>query len=236
VRLFTFDNSIRVPTRWLSREQRKRYKSNSLGILHEPEEEGVFLDALNSLPAGGAYVNIGAAWGYYSLLAKKTRPELDVFAVEAHPRMCSMIYEASMINHISGISVINSAVVGKNEIERREMRIKFGYGASVTPEDSVNKNESIRVGLIDLGVILGSIPNPEIMISMDVQGSEEGVCRDLATQPEMGARVSKIIVGTHGTERHDICKEMLEKSGFSIDFDEPAPLEQPDGFILATKK
>jgi len=235
VRLFTFDNSIRVPNRWLSREQRRRYKSNSLGILHEPEEEGLFLDALASLPTGAAYVNIGAAWGYYSLLAKKTRPDLEVFAIEAHPRMCSMIYEASMINQIVGISVINSAVVGQNELDGGGMRIKFGYGASVSPEDSVERHASIRVGLIDLAGILESIPNSTIMVSMDVQGSEEGICRDLANEPEMGNRISKIIVGTHGTDRHDLCKGMLEKSGFSIEVDDPAPVEQPDGIILATR-
>ena len=130
VRLFRFDNSIAVPRKWLTRHQIKRYKGSTLGILHEPEEEGHFLEALGSLSEGGAYLNIGAAWGYYSLLAKKTRPDLDVFAVEAHPKMCSRIFEGSMINGVNGISVFNSAVVGKDGLNDGPMKIKFGHNGS----------------------------------------------------------------------------------------------------------
>ena len=136
VRLFRFDNSIAVPRKWLTPHQIKRYKSSTLGILHEPEEEGHFLEALGSLSERGAYLNIGAAWGYYSLLAKKTRPDLDVFAVEAHPKMCSRIFEGSMINGVNGISVFNSAVVGKDGLNDGPMKIKFGYGASVKSANS----------------------------------------------------------------------------------------------------
>lgn len=236
VRLFRFDNSIAVPRKWLTRHQIKRYKGSTLGILHEPEEEGHFLEALGSLSEGGAYLNIGAAWGYYSLLAKKTRPDLDVFAVEAHPKMCSRIFEGSMINGVNGISVFNSAVVGKDGLNDGPMKIKFGYGASVRSANSAEDSDSMIVKLVDMDGLLQSVPNSDLLVSMDVQGSEEGICRDLAADPSMGARISTIIVGTHGADIHESCKGFLMEAGFSIILDEPAPLEQPDGIILASRQ
>ena len=236
VRIFRFDNSIIVPRKWLSRAQIKRYKSNTLGILHEPEEEGYFLKALDSLAESGAYINIGAAWGYYSLLAKKRRPEIDVFAVEAHPKMCSRIMEGSMINEVTGISVFNSAVVGKDELGDGPMNIKFGYGASVRSVNSTDDADSMLVKLVDMASILESVPNSEILVTMDVQGSEEGICRDLAADRSISERISSIIVGTHGAEIHESCKASLAEAGFSITLDEKDPLEQPDGIILASRK
>ena len=168
MRIFRFDNSIIVPRKWLSRAQIKRYKSNTLGILHEPEEEGYFLKALDSLAESAAYINIGAAWGYYSLLAKKRRPEIDVFAVEAHPKMCSRIMEGSMINGVTGISVFNSAVVGKDGLDDGPMNIKFGYGASVRSVNSTDDADSMVVKLVDMASILESVPNSEILVTMDL--------------------------------------------------------------------
>ena len=236
VRIFRFDNSIAVPRKWLTRHQIKRYKSNTLGILHEPEEEGHFLEALDSLTESGAYINIGAAWGYYSLLAKKTRPEIDVFAVEAHPKMCSRIMEGSMINGVTGISVFNSVVVGKAGLDDGPMKIKFGYGASVRSANSPVEEDSMVVKLVDLTRLLESVPNSELLVSMDVQGAEEGICRDLASDPSIGERISSIIVGTHGADIHESCKASLVEAGFSITLDDTAPLEQPDGIILASRK
>ena len=236
VRIFRFDNSIAVPRKWLTRHQIKRYKSNTLGILHEPEEEGHFLEALRTLTESGAYINIGAAWGYYSLLAKKTRPEIDVFAVEAHPKMCSRIMEGSMINGVTGISVFNSAVVGKAGLDDGPMKIKFGYGASVRSANSSDEADSMVVKLVDLTRLLESVPNSELLVSMDVQGAEEGICRDLASDPSIGERISSIIVGTHGADIHESCKASLVEAGFSITLDDTAPLEQPDGIILASRK
>ena len=236
VRIFRFDNSIAVPRKWLTRHQIKRYKSNTLGILHEPEEEGHFLEALGTLTESGAYINIGAAWGYYSLLAKKTRPEIDVFAVEAHPKMCSRIMEGSMINGVTGISVLNSAVVGKDGLNDGPMKIKFGYGASVRSANSPDEEDSMVVKLVDLTRLLESVPNSELLVSMDVQGAEEGICRDLASDPSIGERISSIIVGTHGADIHESCKASLVEAGFSITLDDTAPLEQPDGIILASRK
>ena len=71
---------------------------------------------------------------------------------------------------------------------------------------------------------------------MDVQGAEEGICRDLASDPSIGERISSIIVGTDGADIHESCKASLVEAGFSITLDDTAPLEQPDGIILASRK
>ena len=141
-----------------------------------------------------------------------------------------------MINGVNVISVFNSAVVGKDGLNDGPMKIKSGYGASVRYANSAEDGDSMIVKLVDMGGLLQSVPNSDLLVSMDVQGSEEGICRDLATDPSMGARISTIIVGTHGADIHESCKGFLAEAGFSIILDEPAPLEQPDGIIVASSQ
>ena len=150
--------------------------------------------------------------------------------------MCSRIMEGSLINGVTGISVFNSAVVGSDGLNDGPMKIKFGYGASVRSANSPDEADSMVVKLVDIHRLLESVSNSELLVSMDVQGAEAGICEDLAANPSISERISSIIVGTHGDDIHESCRENLEEAGFSITLDEPAPMEQPDGIILASRQ
>jgi len=79
LKIHTFDNDIKVYDHHLLPAQRERYQKINL---HEPEEESVFLDVVGKLAQGAAFINIGAAIGYYAILAKRRRPDLVVHAYE----------------------------------------------------------------------------------------------------------------------------------------------------------
>ena len=81
-RPFTFDNGVTIARPHAS--QLRRYESGGLR-LHEPEEERWFVDLLFEATAGSVLVNIGAAAGYYALLALRYRPPLAVVALNPHP-------------------------------------------------------------------------------------------------------------------------------------------------------
>ncbi|MCB0644708.1 MAG: FkbM family methyltransferase, partial [Phaeodactylibacter sp.] len=78
-----FDNGIRVKTEFLLPSQLERYQKINL---HEPEEEVIFLDMLRQLKRPDPiFFDIGAAIGYYAILAKKQLPDVRIWAFEPLP-------------------------------------------------------------------------------------------------------------------------------------------------------
>ena len=69
----TFDNGIKVYDDHLLPLQRERYKKHNV---HEADEEEHFINIIRSLPPDGVYLDIGAAVGYYAMLARRLSPPL----------------------------------------------------------------------------------------------------------------------------------------------------------------
>ena len=72
--IHTFDNGVRVYEDQLLDEQRARYERRNV---HEAEEEEIFVDLIRRLPPDGCFVDVGAAIGYYLILAHKLLPAPD---------------------------------------------------------------------------------------------------------------------------------------------------------------
>lgn len=230
--LFRFDNGIVVPRAFLLPEQMARYQSNVAGVYHEPVEERLFGEALCGLGAGSCYLNVGAAWGYYAILARKTVPALRVHAVEAHPQMCSLLFAAAHENGVNGITVVNAAVVGHASVHE-PLYLEFGYGAAVRADNETAQGQ--RVAATDLPALVEALPGYDrLFVSMDIQGKEADVLADLALI-DPSRQPATILVGTHGAERHEQSRDVLRAQGYAIAHDDPAPVGQPDGILLAHK-
>lgn len=66
--IHVFDNGVKVYDDHLLAVQRQRCRKRNI---HEADEEDIFAAIVRSLPADGCLVNIGAAIGYYAILAKR---------------------------------------------------------------------------------------------------------------------------------------------------------------------
>lgn len=106
--IHTYANGLKCLKESINPAALKRYGKINL---HEPYEEEIFLKIL---PEVKTYVNLGAAWGYYSLLAKKIDPSIDVYAFEPKKYRVEYIGENSALNDISGIKVFNYKVGDKD--------------------------------------------------------------------------------------------------------------------------
>ena len=76
--IHVFDNGLKVYGAHLLQLQRERYLHHNI---HEAEEEGIFLELIDELETGSTFVNVGAAIGYYVILAKLQRPDLRVIPI-----------------------------------------------------------------------------------------------------------------------------------------------------------
>jgi len=105
---FIFDNGVGIAAAHLHRSQIKRYAHGMR--LHEPFEELWFELLLFEASAGDQFLNIGAAAGYYSLLALRQRPRLRVVAVNPHPTFRAMLRANAAL---AGINVTDATSLGE---------------------------------------------------------------------------------------------------------------------------
>src|SRR5450432_1643062 len=100
--LHTFDNGVRVYDDHLLAEQRARYQKYNV---HEAEEEELYVRLVRQLPRDGCFVDVGAAIGYYVILARKLSSALTIHALEPLPRHREFLAENLALNGITNSDV-----------------------------------------------------------------------------------------------------------------------------------
>jgi len=249
----TFDNGVRVYDDHLLERQRERYKKRNV---HEAEEEDLFINLLRRLPPDGYFVDIGAAVGYYLILARKLSPSLTIHAVEPLERYRTFLRENLALNGLTDADV----VIHPEGLSSSEGDVRFldrGY-ASRIPRDEKELRVSLstrwkklleRIGLrkpknrgpkvltiptITLDMLVRRIGSPVDLLQMDVQGLEAEVLKGGAQSMAAGD-LRSFLIGTHSLTIHRECLARLRESGYTIEVDQPDTQEQPDGIIVARR-
>ncbi|HXA08482.1 MAG TPA: FkbM family methyltransferase [Chthoniobacterales bacterium] len=249
-----FDNGVRVYEDHLLDEQRARYEKRNV---HEAEEEEIFVDLIRRLPPGGCFVDIGAAIGYYLILARTLAPRLTIHGVEPLERHRRFLRENMTLNGLTNDDLTLHAE-GLNSSAGSETLMDRGYSsrlAAVAGERTLSpsarwkrflegvglrrpRNRTVTIATITLDDFVRRIGRPIDLLQMDVQGLEVEVLKGGTEAMKAGA-VKTFLIGTHGRARgltlHDDCRELLRASGYKIEIDLPDTKEQPDGILVAGK-
>lgn len=254
-RIHQFSNGLKVYDDHLIPVQRERYKRLNV---HEAEEEEIFIHLIQAIPAEGCFVNIGAAIGYYPLLAKLLVPTLTTYAIEPLQRHRKFFDENVILNGFSPADFI----IYKEAIASSEgmaMFVDNGYGSKVIVANKQNDRLSssiksllktllvqsgirkrgkaskpVPVKTITLDSLVSRISRPVDLVQMDVQGLEADVLQGASHSSRTG-KIRTFLIGTHGRKSHQKCADILEEYGYVIEFAEGDPKEQPDGIIVASK-
>jgi FkbM family methyltransferase len=255
--IHTFDNGVRVYDDHLLEEQRQRYQKRNV---HEAEEEDIFVDLIRRLPPEGCFVDVGAAIGYYLILARKLSSRLTIHAVEPLERHRAFLHENATLNGLRSDDFIVHRE-GLTSSEGTETFLDRGYGSRI-PLSEKEKRISLstrwkrlleRIGLrtpkkkggqiltiptITLDTLLRRIGRQIDLLQMDVQGLEVEVLKGGAEAMAAG-EVKIFLIGTHGRASglttHQGCLDLLRTSGYTIEIDQPDTKEQPDGIIVARR-
>ena len=255
--IHTFDNGVRVYEDHLLEEQRERYKKRNV---HEAEEDDIFVDLIRRLPPDGCFVDVGAAIGYYLILARKLSPDLTIHAVEPLERHRTFLRENLAFNGLMNDD-FTIHIEGLTSSEGRESFIDRGYGSRI-PRSKKEKRVSLstrwkrfleRIGLrkpknkggqtltiptITLDTLVRRIGRPVDLLQMDVQGLEVEVLKGGAEAMATG-KVKTFLIGTHGRASglttHPECLAILRASGYRIEIDLADTKDQPDGILVARK-
>ena len=212
---------------------------------------------IRRLPPDGCYVDVGAAIGYYLILARKLSPRLTIHAVEPLERHRRFLSENLALNGLTKSDFIIHPE-GLTSSEGSQTFMDRGYGSRLAPVGQTQKlslsgrwkrflesiglrrpkNEKLTIPTITLDTLVRRIGRPIDLLQMDVQGLEVEVLKGGQESTKAGA-VKTFLIGTHGRARgltlHDECRGFLQASGYTIEIDLADTKEQPDGILVANK-
>ena len=230
-----FDNGVKVYENHLLELQKERY---ALHNVHESEEENVFLDVLSKVKESGIYVNIGAAIGYYPLLAALKRKDIRIVAYEPLKMHRDYFLDNIKLNGLrrgdfkiykEGVYVRNGAV--NFSVEHYGSKIIEGRSKKNALRLIKERTNNQKINCLTL-VDLCRREKAEIdLVQMDIQGLEADVLessRSILIQH----KIRSFLIGTHSSELHLRCKQVLLKDGYRVLVDNFDTKFQPDGILL----
>ncbi len=234
-KIHTFDNGIKVHRRHLLDIQLQRYAKINL---HEPEEETLFVKIIEGIDSEhGVFLNIGAAIGYYVILARRLHPKLEIHAFEPLKEHRLYMQENLDLNEISmtGINIHDVAISSR---EGNAAFFQRSYGSSLIEEKYMKLSNPptelqtvVKVTMFD--TFQKYLGKPIDFVQMDVQGFEFDVLSGSAQS--LAKRLVKTwMVGTHGKSIHNECKKLLRSAHYQIVYDDLHTKHQPDGILLAS--
>lgn len=244
-KIHTFDNGVKVYDDQLIPQQRARYRAHNV---HEATEEGIFLELIDNMPPDAIYLDIGAAIGYYPLLAKLQSPGLRIHAAEPLARHRSYLQENILLNGFSSadFTIHDQAVAAS---EGMVGFIDDGFGSSIASNALSSPSLKLviksllgrmrpatlqKIEAITLDRLVETIGEPIDLVQIDVQGFELDVLRGAVASLEKGD-LQKFLIGTHGARVHQACARLLQQYGYHIEVDQVQAQGQPDGILVASK-
>lgn len=240
-RIHSFDNGVKVYERHLIDIQKRRYSDHNV---HEAEEEELFIGLINRIGQRAVFVNVGAAIGYYAILAKKIYPSLEVYAFE--PLKLHRKYFKENIK-LNGFSINDFSIYKEGLFTKKGYAefMKNNYGSSIKSFYLGNgvlnrvkkfigmmRNEVIKT--ITLDQIIKKIGQRIDLLQMDIQGREDIVLEHSMDTLKQNM-IKYLLIGTHSHEIHNNCINLLELCGYSILFKNHDTKLQPDGILCCQK-
>lgn len=158
------------------------------------------------LPRGGTFVDVGANWGYFTLVAAHAvGPAGRVLALEPDPRMAAELRANVARNGIRHVTVVEAAasaqageavLAGYAEGDRNR-----GVSSLVARPGGDAASFVVRTAALDDLLDAHAIPSADL-VKVDVEGAEEMVLRGMARGLASG-RYRRVLLELHPTQHPD---------------------------------
>jgi len=229
-----FNNGVKVYKKHLLKQQLDRYARINI---HEPEEEEWFKKIFSEIdPKKGVFINIGAAIGYYVILAKCISPKLEIHAFEPLETHRQYLKDNLRLNSLA----IDEITIHHEAVSSRVGNSKFypnSYGSSLVSELHIKINNlplerQISINCTVLNEITKKIGKIIDLIQVDVQGFEIDVLSGAVESMKSGV-INRWLIGTHSLNLHTLCANVLMDQDYTVVFENFNTQHQPDGIIYA---
>jgi FkbM family methyltransferase len=179
-------------------------RSNFFFGTYEPEQTALFE---RYVAAGAVVYDIGAHYGYYSLLSSVlSGANGRVFAFEPSPVNLPVLRRHISLNRCANIQVLELAVSDREGTAHFDLGGGSGIG-------HLAEAGSVEVKLTRLDALAETLPPPAAM-KIDVEGAEMQVLRGGAQTIESAKPV--IFLSVHSAELKRECEEFLRQRGYTL--------------------
>ena len=166
-------------------------------VVHRYEEFSANLVA-SIVRRADMFIDIGASFGFYSLLAAERRPNLAVIALEPTPATCAVLERNVKLAGKPNIEIRQMAA--SNESGRRRFNVAWASDScGFFPHPNVDTLQSIEVETTTIDALLRGREPASLLIKVDTEGNElavlEGMretlarCEDVRLVVELAPRV-----------------------------------------------
>lgn len=176
---------------------------------------------ISQLPKSGKIVDVGANVGFIALVIAKSRPKVQVFAIEPIPNTFSTLESNRVANSLKNVSCMNFAVGTKDE----ELKFSNEHSSSDTSSGFWHKTQGNETGLISVNCVefrnvIKGIEAPIDLVKIDAEGMELEILCNLGSLLAQGAIRSLMIEITFD---NDGCTklsveviDLLVSSGYTV--------------------
>lgn len=119
------------------------------------------------------FVDVGAAFGFYTLYARSLNPSIAITAIEANPQQADVLERTLQRNGLA-VPVVRSALSD----ERGSVRMSVAGGhSSIEPGQWTGGDETIEVPSVTFDELVSEPPD---LVKIDVEGAELRVLRGMS--------------------------------------------------------
>lgn len=226
--LWTFDSGVKLRRKYLLPEQISRFQAGR-NIWEEDDEVDITreLKALKEARIENAVVmDIGAAYGYYSILSKLVVPNVEVHAINPNLKFFKQMKFNLAVNGL--LNEVNVHQLAFGDVEG-PVYIQYGVGETVKTEGKKEPNT--------MQTTFDSFSTKHLrgkliwLVKMDVETFETRV---LNTSERLLGHVKHWNIGTHGSRNHIACESILRSAGYTIIRSKEDAPGNPNGGIFAS--
>ena len=164
---------------------------------------------------GDVVVDIGAAFGYYTILSsKKVGLDGKVVAIEAQPDCFEMLNQNIRLNGLANVITLNYAVYSKRS------RLKLYDSYSIMQERAEKISQYVEVNASTLDYLLFELLKITKVdwIKIDVEGAEyeviKGACKILSNSNDI-----RLLIEIHSQKNYNLVIESLVSCGFKVEYE-----------------
>ncbi len=171
---------------------------------YEPALTQAFVENLHE---GMIVYDIGAHWGYFSLLASRHVGDAGkIIAFEPHPHNVRVMEKNLKLNGIHNVHLLKVAVADTSGVATFDLGEDTGLGRL-----SQKGSYQVRVVRLDDLFEQGEIPSPQL-VKIDIEGAEGAALRGMRHILEEAKPI--VLLETHGDEAYTESDTLLRQLGY----------------------